>query len=81
MHANEGVNNDFGDYKNLSIAERIQLVEDIWDSIEADNPDSLYLSENQKKELHRRMKAHQADPSSGTPWESVRKKLFQHRST
>jgi len=29
MQASEGVNDDFGDYKNLSIAERIQLVEDI----------------------------------------------------
>jgi putative addiction module component (TIGR02574 family) len=38
----------------LSVAERIQLAEDIWDSIAAD-PGSLPLSAAQKQELDRRL--------------------------
>jgi len=64
------------DIKRLPITERIQLVEDIWDSIAADAPESVQLSEAQKAELHRRAQAHQDDPSTGIPWEQVREKLF-----
>ncbi len=64
------------EYLNLSVSERIQLVEDIWDSIAADAPDTLGLSQAQKAELHRRVAAHHADPSSAVPWEQVRAKLF-----
>ena len=38
------------DILNLSVSERIQLVEDIWDSI-AEVPDSLSLTDEQKTEL------------------------------
>lgn len=40
--------------RQLSIAERIQLVEDLWDSIAADAPDAP-LTEAQKVELDRRL--------------------------
>jgi len=65
------------DYKTLSVAERIQLVEDIWDSIATEAPDSLQLSGADKEELHRRVEAHRADPSDAIAWEQVREKLFQ----
>ncbi len=65
---------------NLSVSERIQLVEDIWDSIAAEAPDFLELSQTQKAELHRRVAAHQADPSSAVPWEQVRAKLFSDQT-
>lgn len=67
----------FVDYKKLSIAERIQLVEDIWDSIAEEAPDSFRLSEAQTAELRRRAQAHRADPTTGIPWEQVREKLFR----
>jgi len=68
------------DYMKLSISERIQLVEDIWDSIALEAPDSFELSEDQKADLHRRAAAHHADPASAIPWEQVRIKLFRHQS-
>jgi putative addiction module component (TIGR02574 family) len=71
---------NFDDYKKLSVAERIQLVEDIWDSIATEDPESFRLSEAQKKELRRRTVTHQTDPSTSIPWEQVREKLFQHSS-
>ena len=64
------------EYMKLSVSERIQLVEDIWDSIVADAPNTVDLSQAQKAELHRRVAAHRADPSTAVPWEQVRSKLF-----
>jgi len=64
------------EYLNLSVSERIQLVEDIWDSIAADESNTVELSQDQKAELHRRVAAHRADPSTAVPWEQVRSKLF-----
>ncbi|MHB8181862.1 MAG: addiction module protein, partial [Acidithiobacillus ferrivorans] len=55
------------EYMKLSVSERIQLVEDIWDSIAAEAPDTVELSQAQKDELHRRVAAHRADPSTAIP--------------
>jgi putative addiction module component (TIGR02574 family) len=65
------------DLRKLPISERIQLVEDLWDSIAEESPDSLQLSATERAELNRRYAAHQADPSTAIPWEQVRAKLFQ----
>jgi putative addiction module component (TIGR02574 family) len=64
------------EYLKLSVSERIQLVEDIWDSIAAEAMDGIELSQAQKDELNRRVAAHRADPSTAVPWEQVRSKLF-----
>jgi len=66
-------------FKDLPISERIQLVEDIWDSIAEEMPDALTLSEAERSELHRRLAEHQTDPSSSIPWEQVRATLFNSR--
>ena len=63
-------------FRTLSIAERIQLVEDIWDSIATD-AESMALTIAQREELRRRVAAHEADPSSAVPWDTVRAELFQ----
>jgi putative addiction module component (TIGR02574 family) len=67
------------EYMKLSVSERIQLVEDIWDSIAADTPNTVELSQTQKAELHRRVAAHRADPSTAIPWEQVSSKLFSNK--
>lgn len=58
----------------LSVAERIQLAEDLWDSI-LDNPEELFLTEAQEQELDRRLERYQQDPSSGSTWEEVKQRL------
>ena len=65
------------DYRSLSVSERIQLVEDIWDSIVAENPDSVQLTPAQSAEVRRRVEAHDADPNNAISWNSVRSELFQ----
>jgi putative addiction module component (TIGR02574 family) len=59
---------------NLSVAERTQLVEDIWDSIEHD-ADSVPLTEAHKRELDRRLDAYEKDPSATQSWAEVREEL------
>lgn len=66
------------DFKTMPISERIELVEDIWDSIAAETSNSLNLSDAQRAELHKRFAEHQADPSSGLSWEQVRAALFKN---
>lgn len=60
----------------LSVAERIQLVEDLWDSVAAD-PESISVTDSQKQEVRRRLEEHRADPESATPWDEVRKELYE----
>jgi putative addiction module component (TIGR02574 family) len=68
------------EYMKLPVSERIQLVEDIWDSIAVEAPEAVVLTESQKAELHRRAADHQANPDSAVPWEQVRAKLFSSKS-
>ena len=68
------------DYRHLSLDERLQLVEDIWDSIAQDanvRADVLPVSEAQRAELLRRVADADAHPDDGIPWEQVRSELFQ----
>ena len=71
------MNSPTSNFKDLPISERIQLVEDIWDSIAEETPVSPQLSAADRAELQRRIAAHQADPSSSIPWEEVRASLFK----
>ncbi len=54
----------------LPVAERMRMVEAIWDSISA-VPDALPLTQWQKEELDRRLAEFEADPDSGATLEEV----------
>jgi putative addiction module component (TIGR02574 family) len=65
-------------YRDLPIDERLQLVEDIWDSIAAEanaRPDRLPLSDARRTELLRRRADLAANPDDAIPWETVRDEL------
>ena len=64
------------DYRKLPIPERIQLVEDIWNSI-AQDAKSLPLTDEQRAELDRRWAEHERDPSSAIPWDQVKTELYK----
>ncbi|MCE8014345.1 addiction module protein [Billgrantia desiderata] len=51
--------------RELPIEERIQLVEEIWDSIAADQ-ECLSLTDAQREELDRRLDAYEKDGNAGT---------------
>lgn len=62
------------DILKLSITERIQLVENIWDTI-IEIPEIIELSEEQKKELDKRLKSYHKNPNIGTPWKKLKATL------
>jgi len=64
--------------KNLSISERILLVEEIWDSIARDN-ESFELSQEQKQELERRLEFSRKNPNSGRSWEDIKEEFLKSK--
>jgi putative addiction module component (TIGR02574 family) len=60
--------------KKLSVAERILIVEEIWDSIAADQ-ESLGVTETEKQELDRRLDAFHASPEDGSSWDEVKQRV------
>lgn len=52
--------------RNLPIDERIKLVEELWESIAADQG-TLPLTDDEKVELDRRLDAFESDENQGRP--------------
>ena len=55
----------------LPISERLELVQDIWDSIAA-FPEAIELTPEQKAELDRRIEDYRLNPEGNIPWEKIR---------
>jgi len=62
------------DILKLSVDERIHLVQTIWDSIAADTEVSE-ISEEHKKILDERLKAHKNNPHDVVGWDEVKKSV------
>ena len=62
------------DISKLSLAERIQLAEDLWDSVAAETG-GLPLTEAQAAELDHRLDQVARDPEAGDPWEVARGRI------
>jgi putative addiction module component (TIGR02574 family) len=60
--------------RELTPAERIELIELLWESF-LDDPDSLPVTEEQRAELRRRLAEHERDPDAAKPWAEVRAEL------
>ncbi|NJL80635.1 MAG: addiction module protein [Richelia sp. RM2_1_2] len=64
------------DISELSVSERIQLAEDLWDSILLEcDASEVPLRESQKQELDRRLELHYQNPQQGSTWEEVKQRL------
>lgn len=59
---------------DLSVTEKLQLVEDLWDDIAA-TPEAVPVQEWQKEELARRKAKYLANPGSGLSWEEVQRRI------
>ncbi len=60
----------------MPIQQRLQLVEDIWDSI-AGMPEAVEIPEWHKGELEKRLEAYHANPDEGSPWKDVKKRILE----
>jgi putative addiction module component (TIGR02574 family) len=59
---------------SLSPAEKAELLDTLWESLEAD---SVSLTDAQRAELDYRIARHEQNPSNVIPWEQVKADLFK----
>ncbi len=65
------------DYRRLSVAQRLELVEDIWDSIDADaDAEMLPLTDDERAMLDERVAELEANPGQGESWPEVRARIL-----
>lgn len=61
---------------SLSAAEKFELLDVLWESLEADAP---ALTDAQRAELDYRVARYEQNPSDAIPWEQVRAGLFKNQ--
>jgi putative addiction module component (TIGR02574 family) len=69
---------DLSGIKAMSVPERILVVEEIWDSIAADQ-DSIPLTVGQRDELDRRLDAFDASQDEGCSWQEVKSRIQRQK--
>lgn len=70
-------NHSLTDINELSIPERILVVEDIWDSILLDQ-ESVPITISQKEELEKRLQSYYKEEGSGSSWIDVKNRILSH---
>jgi putative addiction module component (TIGR02574 family) len=65
--------------KRLPLAERIELVEALWESITQEGYEPP-LTPAQAAELDRRLEAHRRNPNDVVSWESIKEDLSSRQS-
>jgi putative addiction module component (TIGR02574 family) len=61
--------------RKLSVDERIRFVEEVWQTIGADDPSAL-IDDETRAELDRRLDDYRAKPDAGSPWEEVKQRIL-----
>jgi putative addiction module component (TIGR02574 family) len=62
----------------LSVSDRLQLLEEIWDSL-IETPEAVPVTDAQRRELARRRRAHARNPSAAKSWAEVRTRLRRRK--
>lgn len=70
------MNKLMADLFRLSPAERIQLADDLWDSVAIAPEDMPRLTDAEHAEIERRLSDHASDPSSAATWQDARARLW-----
>lgn len=71
-------NSELHEIFELPLHERLQLVEDLWDSIAVDTTE-VPITAEQRQELDIRLAALEGDPDSGDTWENVKSRVMQRK--
>ena len=66
--------NEARDFSDMSVPEKILHVQDLWDQI-ASVPDDVELTDAQREEIERRLRAHEQEPGDYTSWKELRRQL------
>ena len=70
---------EINNLEQLPLAERILLVEDLWDSIAQSHEADLPIPEWQIAELMRRKQKYVQDPDSAVPWPEVKRSILESK--
>jgi putative addiction module component (TIGR02574 family) len=68
------MNREFAQAFELTLSEKLQLLEDLWDSI-AQTPEQIPVLDWQKEELAKRKAAYLEKPDSGSSWEAAKERI------
>jgi putative addiction module component (TIGR02574 family) len=72
------MNERYAEVFGLTVPERLQLVEDLWDGIAVEDA-PLPLTEWQKAELERRAADYRQNPNAAITWEEAKQRILaQH---
>lgn len=72
------IQKEFAKVFEMGVAQRILLVEALWDSI-AENPEAIPLTGDQKRELEKRLNAYYENPGAGRSWAEVKENILSTR--
>lgn len=72
------MNTEFTQVFELTLSEKLQLLEDLWDSI-AQSPEQIPVLDWQKEELAKRKAAYLQNPDSGSSWEAAKERIRRGR--
>jgi putative addiction module component (TIGR02574 family) len=64
--------------KSLPLADRIQLIDELWESVAREGYEPA-LTPEQAAELDRRLEAHQRNPAEVVSWESIKADLGERQ--
>jgi putative addiction module component (TIGR02574 family) len=62
------------DFSKMSVPERIQLVQDLWDSVH-DEVQAIGLTDEQRQEMRRRLNELESAEVQGVHWDELQKSL------
>jgi putative addiction module component (TIGR02574 family) len=68
------MNAEFTQVFELTLSEKLQLLEDLWDSI-AQTSEQIPMLDWQKEELAKRKAAYLQNPASGSSWEAAKERI------
>ena len=57
----------------LDVEQRLALIEEIWNSIDADDSAAMQLSDAQRAELRARLTEDESDPDDIVSWEDIKR--------
>jgi len=60
--------------RQLSVSERVRLVQEIWDTLQP-TASQLPISDEQRQLVSERLARHRRDPSAAMPWSEIRAEL------
>ena len=66
-------------FEQMPLAERLLLVEDLWDSIARSCEADLPVPDWQKAELKRRRQKYIQSPDSAIPWPEVKRSILESK--